>query len=410
MSLFVYQALTETGKKESGQLEAPSMGVAQDTLARQGLMPIDIKETRSGSKPNSSNPLRSLVPWGKVKALDIILFTRQFEVMVRAGVPIIQLFKILEEQTESPRLKKVVGALWRDIENGSDIEAAVKKHNGVFDKLYSSMIAAGETSGSLDEILKRLTYIIEHEDKVKHDIKAAMRYPTMVVCLLVAVFFFMLNFIIPKFQAVFDKAKIELPMPTRICIALSDFFNENWLSVLGGVILTVVSLVMYVRTKRGRYVKDYLTLKLPLIGPVITKSIMSRFSSVFSILISSGISVLNSLDILRETLGNTVVTSEFEEVSEKLRHGDGISSSLKKAKSFPPLLCNIVAVGEESGQLDDLLRDISRHYDVEVDIAIKKMVDAIPTVLTIGLAVVVGFFAMAIYLPIWKMTQMAINQ
>jgi type IV pilus assembly protein PilC len=293
-----------------------------------------------------------------------------------------------------------------DIEAGAGLAESFKKHPSVFSYLYCSMIEAGEKSGSLVEVLDRLVYIIEHENRVKADIKAAMRYPTFVVLFLCVAFVVLLTVVIPKFISVFTKAGLDLPLPTRICMGLYQFVAHHWVLIVLAAVGIVAALTAYVKTPGGRHVRDALMLRLPLIGKVFQKAAMSRFGSIFSILQSSGVSVLESMDILSGTIGNAAISRQLGRVRDMMAEGRGISDPLKSSRYFSPMVIHMVAVGEETGNLDELLKEMSVHYDAEVEFAMKKLSDSIGPVLTIALAAVVGFFALAIFLPMWDLTKL----
>ena len=328
--------------------------------------------------------------------------------MVRVGIPMTQAFGILKEQTEQPRLKRLAGIIKDDIESGMSLSSATAKHQDVFSPLYCSMIEAGETAGTLPEVLDRLLYLIEHEAQVKAEIKTAMRYPQIVVGVLGIAFLVMVGFVIPRFAAFFAGASLELPAPTRLCMTMSHILLNYGLYILIGVI---ISGVLYHRhfnkTKRGILARDRFMLKVPLIGPVLIKAAMSRFASIFALLQSSGVLVLESMRILENTVGNAAIAEEFKEICELLEEGHGIAGPLSASPYFPPMLVNMVKIGEESGRLDEMLQHVSEHYDIEISYTIKKMTDAIGPILIVSLTGVVGFFALAIYLPMWDMTKMA---
>ena len=280
----------------------------------------------------------------------------------------------------------------------------------MFSHLYCSMIRAGESSGVLADVMDRLIYIIEHEAQIKADIRAALNYPIMVVVFLGVAFFVLLTFAIPRFVKIFARAHIELALPTRVCIALHHFLINYWYIILGAVIAVIVFLVWYLQTEQGRYLKDRLILALPVFGPLFIKSAMSRFASIFAILYQSGVQVLDSMDILSGTIGNSAIAREFDRIKDRVQEGRGISAPLRHARYFPPMVVNMVALGEGSGKLDETLNEISKHYDDEVAYAIKGLTDAIGPVLTIGLAAIVGFFALAIFIPMWDLTKLAIHR
>ena len=268
------------------------------------------------------------------------------------------------------------------------------------------MIRAGEQSGSLPQVLERLTYIIEHEHKVRSDIKSALQYPIIVSLFLVVAFFVLLTFVIPKFVSIFDKVGIDLPLPTKIALNLYAFLENFWVLLLFGLVGGILALVLWFRTPTGRLLRDRFLLALPLFGKLFAKAAMSRFASIFSILQASGIPVLDTLKILSGAIGNAAVAYEFDQIGEKLSEGKGIAGPLGEARYFTPMVVNMVAIGEESGNLEEMMQEVAVHYDDEVGYATKRLSDAVGPLLTVGLAVVVGFFAAAIFLPMWDLTQM----
>lgn len=401
---FNYKAIDSSGKEVKGSVKASTLLEAEQMIGNMGLIPIDVREGADARPEFSfSDLVERLNP---VRPEDLVIFTKQLRTMLKAGVNILRILDILTEQTENVRLKRTIRMIRKDLNEGASINEAFARQPDVFSPLYVSMIEAGEVSGSLPEILERLIYIIEHENKIKADIKSALRYPAIVVMTLVAAFFILLTFVIPKFVSIFKKAGINLPLPTKICLVLYNFLHDFWYLLLGGGILAGVALYMYLRTEQGRFVKDTLVLSLPVVGPLFIKSVMSRFSSVFSILLTSGVAILSSLDVLSKTIGNSAITRQFHMISGKLEEGQGMAIPLKSAKYFPPMVVNMVAIGEEAGTLDEMLKEVAGHYDDEVEYAVKGLSEAIGPILTIGLAAVVGFFALAIFLPMWDLTKM----
>ena len=405
MAKFTYQAIDEIGKTVSGSIEAESSASVSGMLTDRGFIPATITRSGTVSGPSAWDNFKGMLT--KVKAADLILFTKQFRTMNRAGVPMLSLLEVLQDQTENQSLKRISGLLHQDIEEGTSLYDAFRKYPKVFSPLYCSMLQAGEASGALPEVLDRLTYIIEHENKIRSDVKSALQYPIIVIVFLAIAFFVLLTFVIPKFVPIFEKAHVALPIPTKISILLYQFMSNYWYIILGGVVSVAIILTYYLRTEQGKYVRDTFLMKLPVIGPLFVKAAMSRFASIFAILQSSGVAVLESLRILSGTIGNSAISREFELIGEKLEEGRGISAPLKSARYFTPIVVNMVAIGEESGNLAEMLNDISEHYDSELEYAMTKLSEAIGPILTIGLAGVVGFFALSIFLPMWDLTKMA---
>lgn len=405
MPKFNYQAITESGKNTKGSLEADTIDAASSILASRGLIPTRVREERTTVSASQGSSLQDLLT--TVKAPELILFTKQFKTLIRAGVPMITILQVLEDQTENPKLRKILGAIHRDIREGASLYDAFSRHKRVFSPLYCSMLRAGESSGALPEVLERLTYIIDHEHKVKTDVKAAMMYPLIVLCFLFVAFIVLLTGVIPRFVTIFQSADLKLPLPTQICMWLYQAMLSYWPVIGAVVIVGGIVLYLYNKTPHGRLMRDTLLMQIPLFGPLIRKSAISRFASIFAILQASGVDILDSMDILAATIGNEAFSRQLIGLQDRLKEGHGISVPLSQAKYFTPMLINMVAIGEESGNLDDMLRDVANHYDTEVEYSMKRMADAIGPILTIGLAAVVGFFALAIFLPMWDLTLMA---
>ena len=404
MTKYAFKAINEAGATVTDVVEADSMESANALIVNRGYIPTKVSEAGSGTASAGLASLRErLTP---ISTQELILFTKQFKTLIRAGVSMLNILQVLEGQTENPNLKKVINAISRDIQEGAMLSEAFRKHPGVFSPLYCGMVNAGESSGALPEVLDRLTYIIEHESRVRSDIKAALQYPIIVMFLLGGAFFILLTFVIPKFVGIFTRSGVELPIPTQICMFMYKMLVQYWYLPLGITIAAVAGLTYYLRTEQGRYVRDVVYLRLPMLGPLFIKAAMSRFASIFSILQASGVSAREAMRILADAIGNSAIAREFAQINERLEEGRGISEPLRSSKYFTPIVTNMIAIGEESGNLDEMLKEISDHYDVEMEYAMKKLSDAIGPLLTIGLAFVIGFFALAIFLPMWDMTKM----
>ena len=405
MPKFSYQAITETGATTSGEIEAESLESANSLLAARGYIPTRVKAEQPALGGLRFSNIRER--FSPIKAPELILFTKQFKTMFDAGVAMMNMLGILEAQTENLKLRRILGIMHQDIKEGASLYEAFSRHKKVFSPLYCSMIRAGEASGALPEVLERLIYIIEHEHKVKSDIKSALTYPTIVVVFLFTAFLVLITQVIPKFVNIFKNAGLILPLPTQICLLIYNFLSNYWFIILGGAALIALFLYYYLKTNQGKFTRDTILMRLPLLGPLFMKSAVSRFASIFSILQSSGVDVLDSMDILAGTIGNVAVARELEGIKDSLAEGRGIAGPLGQAKYFTPMLINMVAIGEESGKLESMLRDVAEHYDTEVEYSMKKMSEAIGPLLTVGLAAVVGFFALAIFLPMWDLTRIA---
>jgi type II secretory pathway component PulF len=405
MANFSYQAINESGTNVSGVIQADSVEIAENLLLSKGYIPSKVK---AASRASSASLLERIdQALSHVKIIDLILFSKQFRSMMQAGIPIVRLLTVLENQTENKALKKAVAAIGQDIKGGSTLQDAMKKHPAIFSPLYLSMINAGEISGTIPEVMERLIGIIEHEAKIKNDIKSALQYPIIVVIALGIAFFVLLTFVIPKFAGVFAKAGLTLPWPTKIAMLLHHFLIGYWFIILAAVIGVIAGLHLWFKTDAGQLTRDTFILKLPLFGPLLQKAALSRFASIFAILQSSGVPVLQALEVLSGTIGNAAIARQFDVVREKVKEGQGISGPLGAAKYFTPMVVDMVAIGEESGNIDEMLRQVSLHYDDEVAYSVKRLSDAIGPILIVGLAAVVGFFALAIFMPMWDMTKLA---
>lgn len=403
MPSFAYKAINEEGEKISGVMEAQSVEAVQNLLMANGSVPVAIRRTKKGERQRRVGFLAQLAG---VKLPDLLIFTKQINTLIRAGLPITRALDVLKEQTENPVLQKTIGDINEDINKGDTLSSAFARHPKIFSSLYCNLVNAGEISGSLPNVLERTGFILEHEHKVREDVRSALAYPKIVVTALCGAFFFLLTFVIPKFVQVFKGAGLELPIPTKICIALYTMIATYWYLLLGGSAAVFFMVRFYLRTPQGTLAKDSFLLKLPIVGHLFVKSAMSRFAYILSILMASGVSILDSINIISETIGNRAITREFEQIKHYMQEGSGIASPLKKAKFFPPMVVNMIAIGEESGSLEAMLREIARHYDEEVEYSVKNLSEAIGPILIVALTVVVGFFALAIFLPMWDLTKM----
>lgn len=401
MASFLYKCVNESGTQLEGNIEAGSMESAGDSLAQRGYIVLEIKQINTVN----AQEIKFFDVFKTVPIADLILFTKQLKTLIRTGMPVISIFQIIKDQVENDVLKKVLDTMIEDLNAGVTLHGAFSKHPRVFSPLYCSMVKAGEVSGSLSPVLDRLTYIIEHENKIKHDIKSAMRYPVTVIAFLGIAFLVLLTLVIPTFAELFVNAGVELPMPTKISILMYEFLTDYWYISLALTVGGGVSLYLYLRTDEGRYRRDALMLALPIVGKVLVKAANSRFASIFAILHESGVSVMDSMDILSAAIGNHAIEREFIQIKEKLEEGRGLTEPLKSSKYFTPMLVSMVAVGEKSGSLEEMLKAISSHYDEEVEYAMKGMSDAIAPIVTAGLAFMVGFFALAVFMPMWELAR-----
>jgi len=314
MAKYSYKAINDNGATIKGEIEASAPSTAKDQLSEQGLIPLEVKLSVDAKGKSGAGGFFSSGP--RVKAPELILFTKQFRTMFKAGIPLVRVLQILGAQTPNSTLKAVTEAMYVDITQGLTISEAMARHPKVFPPLYSNIAMAGEKSGSLPEVLNRLIYIIEHEENVKKNIKSALQYPTIVVIVLVLAFIVLLTFVMPKFAAIFMKANIELPLPTKIIMKIYDIFTIYWYMMLSSVLTTITLIKLYIKTEQGLFVKDTILLKLPIFGPLFLKSAMSRFASIFATLQASGVPVVDSIAMLSATIGNAAISRSFVQISK----------------------------------------------------------------------------------------------
>ncbi|HET6490704.1 MAG TPA: type II secretion system F family protein [Syntrophales bacterium] len=407
MPKYSYEAINETGATVSGVIEADTLDAARNLLLSRGYIPARVTGASERGALFGISWQSLQQKYSGVSMQELILFTKQFRTMFLAGVPIMRLLEVLEAQVMNPKLKQIVTEITQDVREGSPLSDSLAKHPKTFNTLYRSMIKAGEASGTIPEVLQRLIYILEHEYKIRSDVKSALQYPIIVVAALGIAFFVLLNYVIPRFVGIFARVGVDLPWPTRVSLMLHRALTDYWFISLTLLVGLIVGLSYYLRTEQGRFVRDSIFLRIPLLGPLFVKAAMSRFASIFSILQASGVPVMNSLQILSGTIGNSAIAREFDQIKDRVEEGRGISGPLSTARFFTPMVIQMVAIGEESGQLDEMLQAVSVHYDDEVAFAVKRLSDAIGPILVVGLAFVVGFFALAIFLPMWDLTKLA---
>jgi type IV pilus assembly protein PilC len=345
----------------------------------------------------------------RVSVKDIGVFTRQFATMINAGLPLVQCLDILAQQTEHEFLKASITKIMTDVEGGSTLGEAMGRHPKVFSTLYVNMVEAGEAGGILDVILLRLATFLEKLDQLQRKVKGALTYPAVVAVVALGASCFMLMFIIPTFAKMFTDFGGELPLPTRIVIGLSEFLRNFWWALGAGVTGSVIALQRYYKTESGRLTIDKLMLKLPVLGMVIRKGSVARFTRTLGTLISSGVPILQGLEITAKTAGNRVVENAVMATRESISQGNTISEPLKECGVFPPMVTSMIAVGEQTGALDEMLDKIANFYDSEVDTAVDALTAVIEPIMIVVMGVVVGGMLIAMYLPMFKLVTVVGN-
>jgi type IV pilus assembly protein PilC len=393
MPQFTYTARAVNGELKSATIDAPSRDDVIKQLRQLKLNVVKIDEGTANRKKRG----------GSIKMRDVVIFTRQFSTMINAGLPLVQALDILAQQSENPALKDVTRQVVFDVESGNTLADAMRKHPKAFSELYVNMVAAGEAGGILDTILMRLAVFMEKNDALIRKVKGAMIYPGVIMTVAAIAITVLLIFVIPTFQSMFASANIALPLPTRIVIGMSHGLKTYWYMVLAGIIGLVVSIKRYYRTPGGKLNIDRLMLKLPVLGDVLRKSAVSRFTRTLGTLISSGVSILDGLEITAKTSGNRVIQDAIMESRASIAGGDTIAAPLKKSAVFPAMVISMIAVGEQTGGLDEMLTKIADFYDEEVDAAVSGLLALMEPVMIVFLGVVVGGMVVAMYLPIFDM-------
>jgi type IV pilus assembly protein PilC len=404
MATYAFRAVDVAGAPSRGEMEASSKAHVTEQLRERGLIVLDVSEKKEQLK------LESIFK-NKVKMRPLAVFSRQYATLIASGMPMLRSLYTLEDQTEDPKLKEAVSGLRRDIEAGSSVAQAMDRRPDVFDNLYRSMVASGEGSGRLEEALDRVAYHLEKLDALRRQIRAAMTYPVVVFAFAMIVMIAVVAFIVPVFVGIFEEIASEtpgesgeLPFMTKITKGMSDALTGNWYFVLAGVILVTVGFLRWKRTETGRRHWDRIRLRLPFyIGDVSHKVALARWSRTFSGTVASGVPILQSIKITGQTSGNTVIEDAMDDVYESVKRGGSIAQPLEEHPTFPPMVSHMVAVGEETGQLDTMLGKVADFYEAEVDAKVKALTSLLEPVMIIWVGAIVGFIVISMYLPIFSL-------
>jgi type IV pilus assembly protein PilC len=402
MATFVWEGRTAQGRLVKGDsLEAPDREAALARLREQRIRPIPsrVRERGKGLEKEISIP-----GFGeKVTTRDVSLATRQLATMIDAGLPIVQCLDILGQQSESKLLCKALGTVKKDVEGGSTLADALRKHPKIFDDLYVNMVEAGEAGGILNTILNRIALFIEKANRLKKKVKGAMIYPCAIVCVAVIVVAVLMIFVIPVFAELYGGMGKALPLPTQICIDISNWFVAYWYVLVIAAAGVFMGISFYYKTPHGRMNIDRLLLRSPIIGDLLRKVAVARFSQNMSLLLSSGVPILDGLAITGKTAGNKVVEKAIFESRVSISQGKTVAEPLRDSKIFPPLVCQMVAVGESTGGLDNMLKKVAELYEEEVDDAVNNLTAMMEPMIMVVLGVILGGLVIAMYLPIFQM-------
>jgi len=393
MPSFTYTARAVNGELKTATVQAANREDVVAQLRRQRLTVVKVDEEAAKKKPRG----------GAIKMRDIVIFTRQFSTMINSGLPLVQALDILSKQTENKTLADVTRAVVFDVESGHTVADALAKHPRAFSELYVNMVAAGEAGGILDTILMRLAVFMEKTDALIRKVKGAMIYPGVIMSVAVIAISVLLVFVIPVFEKMFGSVGLALPLPTRIVIGISAFLRGYWWALGAAITGGVFALRSYYATPSGKLQIDKMLLSMPVLGDVLRKSAVSRFTRTLGTLISSGVSILDGLEITAKTAGNRVIQDAIMSSRSSIAGGDTIAAPLAKSNVFPPMVISMISVGESTGGLDEMLSKIADFYDEEVDAAVSGLLALFEPVMIVFLGVIVGGMVVAMYLPIFDM-------
>ena len=405
-STFAFKAMDVAGAASAGELEADSKAQVSEQLRQRGLIVLDVSEKKA--------PFKIEQLWQTWKGIDmreLSIFSRQFATLVASGMPMLRTLHTLEEQTQDERIKEAVGGVRADIEAGSTLEQAMARHPEVFDRLYRAMVRSGEESGRLEDALDRIAFQVEKSDSLRRQVKSALMYPALIFGFAMVVLVAVVAFVIPVFVGIFEQIaeenpgeKASLPIPTQICVTASDAITGYWFILVPGLIAAFVLFFRWKRTEAGKSAWDRFTLRIPMkIGDVIQKVALARWSRTFSGSVSAGVPMLQAIKLTGETAGNVVLEEAMADMYDSVKRGGSLAGPIERNEIFPPMVGHMVAVGEETGQLEHMLTKIADFYEDEVDAKVKALTSLIEPIMIVFVGGVVGFIVIAMYLPIFTL-------
>jgi type II secretory pathway component PulF len=396
MPLFTYKVRDREGKVIAGTLEGTDIGSVTEKLDTLGYVPITIREEKAGARGGGFDISQY---FDKVKPVDLINFTRQFVTLHRAGLPLLSAIGALQGQTRSKPLAKALDAIRKDLMGGASLSASMAKYPRVFGELYVNSIWAGETGGVLDDILDRLVALLDHDRRLRSDVMAALRYPIILMGGFVVAILVLATFVLPKFVSLLTTVGGKMPLPTLILIKFTDFMAKFWYLLVLVAAGVAVLFYVFVRTPAGKLWWHRLQYRIPIFGPILYKMGLSRFSRMFETLDRTGLPILRSLGLVSKTVGNVYLAGAIDRLAESVRRGRGLAAPMREIGVFPPMVIQMVATGEESGALDDMLRQVSEYYDSEVEYAVKNLTGMIEPIMILMMGVGAVFLIVAILMP-----------
>ena len=415
MPTYQYSAMDASGKERKGTTDAANEAEVTAILKEQGMFPTSIKLAQgvkfakksgsgAGGKAKKASKMNMNITLGPmvIKPKQLTVVTRQLAILLNAGLPLIRALRTLERQSSDPAIKKVLGEVATGVEGGATFSESLSQHPKSFDKLYLNMVRAGEASGKLELILDRLAMFMEKAAKIAGKVKSAMVYPIVVLSIAGLIGAGLMVFIVPKFEKIFKELLNGKPLPaiTEAVMAVSNFMQNHIFVVIGGIIALIIGFKLGIKTKIGKYWWDYFCYNVPLFGPIVSRSAISKFSRTLGTLMGSGVPVLQSLNIVKETAGNQLISDAIQKVHDAVKEGETMAGPLDSTKVFPPMVISMIEVGEETGRLPDRLETVANTYDEEVDNAVGALTSMIEPLMIVGLAVIVGGIVIALFAPL----------
>ena len=406
MAVYEYKALNSKGKETTGIIEAESHVSAGQVLKRMELYPVTISETTGTSIEKKGRDISVSAVFERITKVDVSVFTTQFAALVEAGMPVVDALDIVIQQTEKKSMRKMISVLKEEVNKGVSLADAFKLFPRQFSSLYINMVRAGQESGSLEIVLQRLADFLQLQMEMRSKITATLAYPLLMLIVGITVVFFLVAFVIPTVSGIFEEMNQALPLPTMILLGVSGFLKETWPYLLVIIIAFFVFFIRYKRTPQGRVLVDRLKLKTPLIGVQYKRIIMTRFTRTLATLLTNGVPIVTSFDIVKNIIDNTLIAGAIEKARNDIKEGKEISKPLAKSGIFPPVVVNMVAVGEKSGQLEEMLNRVSKIMEAELDSALKKLMSLFEPIMILLMGGIVAFIVVSILLPIFEMNQL----
>lgn len=403
MNTYSYLARDAKGKTSHGEIDASDPSLAKFALRKQGLWVININPLqRAASKASGKTKTNKKSKGRKISLKDMVIFSRQFAAMVEAGIAMLRVLTVMVDQTENPRLAAVIANIKSDVEQGTPLSESIAKYPDIFDRLYIAMVKAGEAGGVLDQVLNRLAMFLESRSKLQHKINTATTYPKAILIIAMLVVWFMLTYILPQFSGLFASTGGKLPALTQWLIDLSDVIRSPWMLVIGAAVwFLYTSFQTYYKTNEGRMTIDGLSLRMPIFGDIIRKVAVARFTRTFGTLMESGVPIITALEVVKESANNAVLEEVIGQVQKEAEEGGELSTKLRESDIFPPMVTQMISIGEESGELETMLSKIADFYDTEVDNAVESLTALMEPVFIVVLGGIVGVIVVAMYLPIF---------